>query len=184
MHELKKKLSLLILVLSLVVASAEAWDQTLIDYEQPMATHDILLDAVSWKSFPIMCIAGDTLSGEFELTSNGDLFIGDQTKYDNWLLTGITFLILDESNFDLWINDQPAEPLFEREGVNILTWTVKIPSDGIWYVVYFNDSIFMKQVEGSIQNISQNGFTLGVTLIGLIGLSSLLMASFFLWKKK
>ncbi len=166
------------------MVSVDAWDQTLTAEELPMGTHDILLDAVSWKSFPIRCIAGDTLSGEFRLSSNGDLFIGDQTKYDNWLLTGITILVLDESNYVLWINDQPAYPLYERDGVVELSWTVQIPSDGIWYVVYLNDSIFMKQVEGSIENISQNGFTLAVTIIGLIGLSSLLIVSFFLWKKK
>ncbi len=118
------------------------------------------------------------------LTSNGDLFIGDQTKYDNWLLDGIDFLILDAANYELWLDDLSSTSLYEREGVFELEWSIEIPSDGTWYIIYYNDSIFMKQVEGNIQHISQSGFTDSLLIGILIGLPSLLTLIFIIRKKK
>ena len=147
------------------------------------SSHEITLDALDWKATPISCLAGDSISGEFTLTNDGDLFIGDQTKYDNWLLGGIDFLIVDAANYDLWLNDLPVTSLYERESVVELKWGVEIPSDGIWYIIYYNDSIFMKRVEGSIQHISPVGFVNSVFMIVLIGIPSILTLIFVLKKK-
>ena len=180
-----KKIHLLPLALVfLLVTNIAAGNHVQTSGEEPSTTHDYLLDAISWKSISISCLAGDILSGEFMLTSNGDLFIGDQTKYDNWLLDGIDFLILDAANYELWLDDLSSTFLYEREGVFELEWSIEIPSDGTWYIIYYNDSIFMKQVEGNIQHISQSGFTDSLLIGILIGLPSLLTLIFIIRKKK
>ena len=181
--DVKKRFNLLVLVFILLLAtSAEARDHDLISGEQLLATHDIVIEAISWRSYPITCTTGDTLSGEFRIVSNGDLFPGDETKYDNWLLDGVDFLILDEDNYNLWVDDSVASPIFAEYSLVKLTWSVEIPSDGIWYVVYSNDSIFMKQIEGSIIRSGINDIVF--QLIGLIGVASLLTLILIYWKKK
>ena len=150
----------------------------------PSAKQEFVLEAISWKSFAITCFTGDSLSGEFTLTSNGDLFTGDQTKYDNWLLDGIDFLILDAANYELWVEDSSVSPLYERKGVVELEWSVEIPSEGIWYIIYNNDSIFMKQVEGNIQRVSQSGFISTLVIVSLLILTALLALIYMFRKKK
>jgi len=179
-----KKINLLLLILVfLLVTNVAAGNHVETSGEQPLATHDFLLEAVSWESIPISCLAGDTLSGEFTLTNDGDLFIGDQTKYDNWLLGGIDFLIIDATNYEFLMDDLSATSLYERKSVVKLSWSIEIPSEGIWYIVYYNDSIFMKQVEGNIQHVSQSGLTYAFVIATLLGLVALLTL-IFLSKKK
>ena len=149
---------------------------------QTSATHDIVVEAVSWKSFPILCSAGDTLSGEFRVISNGDLFPGDQTKYDNWLLEGIDFLVLDDENYILWLEESVITPSFERYSLIELTWSIEIPHIGVWYVVYSNDSIYTNQIEGSINRTGPNDIL--IQLIGIVGVVSLLTSILIYWKKK
>ena len=182
---MKKNIRILPLILVfLLISNVAAGNHVEISDIQPLSTQDFVLEAVSWKSTPISCLAGDTLSGEFILTNNGDLFIGDQTKYDNWLLDGIDFLILDAVNYELWLDDLPTTSLYERKGVFELSWNIEIPSEGIWYIIYYNDSIFMKQVESSIQHISQIGFFYTIVAATLLGLAALLLLLFTFRKKK
>ena len=150
----------------------------------PSISHEIILDPLSWKAFPIECAAEDTLTGEFLLTNNGDLFVGDQTKYDNWLLGGINFLIIDAANYELWMDDLSMTSLYERKSLVELSWSIEIPSEGVWYIVYYNDSIFMIQVEGSIQHISQSGFTYALVTVPMLGIAALLTFIFTFRKKK
>ncbi|TFH10705.1 MAG: hypothetical protein E4H14_02050 [Candidatus Thorarchaeota archaeon] len=181
---MQKKIYLLTLILVfLLVTSVAAGNYDETTDKQSLATHDFLLGAVSWKSIPISCLAGDTLSGDFSLTSNGNLFIGDQTKYDNWLLDGIDFLIIDATSYELWMDNQSAPSLYERNGVVELSWSIEIPSDGTWYIIYYNDSIFMKQVEGNIQHVSPYEFTYTFVIATLLSLTFLL-ALLFIFKKK
>ncbi len=169
---------MIILVPILLTASVSAHDTNCQELVKSSSSHKIILDALSWEAFPFHCAEGDTLSGEFILTNNGDIFVGDQTKYDNWLLTGIDFLILNASNYDLWINDLSISPLFEMRTVYELAWSVETPSDGMWYVIYFNDSIFIKQVDGIIYHTTHNDFSFALTLLGLISLAFLLTLTF------
>jgi hypothetical protein len=145
------------------------------------ATHDIVIEAVSWISFPITCATGDTLFGEFRIVSNGNLFPGDETKYDNWLLEGVDFLILDEDNYNLWIEDSTVTPTFEQKSLFESTWSIEIPHEGIWYVIYSNDSIFLKKIEGSI--VRTGPYDMFIPLIGLIGVASILIL-ILIFKKK
>ncbi|MHA3962903.1 MAG: hypothetical protein AM325_005110 [Candidatus Thorarchaeota archaeon SMTZ1-45] len=146
------------------------------------ATHNIVIDAHSWESFSIHCHTGDTLSGEFLIVHNGELFPGDQTEYDNWLLGGIDFFVFNEENYDLWVEDSSATPIQEKRGLVELTWSIEIPNSDVWYVVYSNDSIYMKEIKGSIIRSGQiDQFSL---LIVLVGLAALLSLTLIIWKKK
>jgi hypothetical protein len=149
---------------------------------QASATHDIVIDAYDWESFSIRCHVGDTLSGEFVITKNTELFPGDQTEYDNWLLDGIDFFVFDEENYSIWVEGSEATPLLERIDFRELTWNLDIPHNGVWYVVYSNDSIFMKEIEGSIVRSGHNDQF--ILLIGFVGLAALLSLTLVLWKKK
>jgi hypothetical protein len=150
---LNKRESLLVLVvLSLFVVGA---DGALLNQSQrfeSLITQDISLQAVSWKAFDFDCVVDDILSGSFKITEDGDLFPGDQTKYDNWLLGGITFLILDEENFDFWAQGNSVVAYYERENIVELSWSFHVPSNGKWYVVYINDSVYTKQIELNINH--------------------------------
>jgi hypothetical protein len=181
--ESQRRLILVGVIFSLLIIGVDAWDNDGQSAEQLNATHDVLLDAVSWKAFSYRCAKGDTLSGEFLLIRDGALFIGDQTKYDNWLLGGIDFLILDEENYNLWIHGNKTTSLFERETVVKLTWSVEIPESGLWYVVYFNGSIYMKQIEGSIHHYAKNDPIALLVLIGLAGLAATTIVC-LLYKRK
>jgi len=169
---------MVILVPILLTANVSGHDTNFQGALKSASSHEIILDAISWKAFPLQCAAGNTLSGEFILTNNGDIFVGDQTKYDNWLLTGIDFLILDASNYDLWVNGLSASPLFEMKNVYELAWSVETPSDGLWYVIYFNDSIFIKQVDGIIHHTTQNSLSFALIVLGVISLAFLLALTF------
>ncbi len=178
-----KRTVLVILILSMFITTrVDVREREPTLSPQALAAHDVVIDAVSWRSFPITCAAGDTLSGEFRIVSNGDLFPGDQTKYDNWLLKGIDFLILDEFNYDLWVDESIVTPIFEGHSLVKLTWNIEIPYNGVWHVIYSNNSIFMKQIEGSIIQSGPNDVL--IQLIGLIGVSSFLTLIFIFWKKK
>ncbi len=144
--------------------------------------HDIVIDAVSWISFPITCATGDTLSGEFKIVNNGELFPGDQTEYDNWPLDGIDFFVFCEENYILWVEGLTAISLLEGSNLNQLTWSVEIPYNDEWYVVYSNDSIYMAEIEGSIIRTGQSDQIR--LLIAFIILTTLLSLTLFIWKKK
>jgi hypothetical protein len=171
------------MILALSVAtnvSAYGQDRTLTYV--PLANHEIVVDAHDWESFPIHCHMGDTLSGEFIVKHDGELYPGDQTEYDLSLLTGIDFLILDEANYDLWIQDESATPIFEMKTLVQLTWSIEVPHEGFWYIVYVNDSIYIKQIEGSILHPGSGDVLLFV--FGIIGLVTIVGIAYMFWIKR
>ena len=166
----------------IIATGVDAREHNSILSPQALATHEIVIDAHSSKSFSINCYAGDTLSGEFVIVHNGELFPGDQTEYDNWLLGGIDFFVFDEENYSLWVEGSSATPLLERPGLQELTWSIEIPYNDVWYVVYSNDNLFMKEIEGSIIRSGPNDLL--ILLIALVGSAAILSLILFLWKKK
>jgi hypothetical protein len=155
------------------------------NYQHPLeasAAQDISLQSASWKAFDISCVVGDVLSGFFKIIVDGDLFPGDQTKYDNWLLGGIDFLILDEENFNSWNQGHEVIPSYERKNVVELSWSFSVPSDGEWYVIYINNSIYMKQVEMSIDHSNTSDYSLGLILVAIFAASAL--AGLYIFKRK
>ncbi|MHA1964143.1 MAG: hypothetical protein ACXACG_02895 [Candidatus Thorarchaeota archaeon] len=180
---MKKSLIIICMVLTLSIATCvSAYEQDRTPNYVPLVTHKIVIDAHDWESFPIQCYTGDTLSGEFMITHNGELFPGDQTEYDNWLLGGIDFLVFDEENYSSWVEGSSAIPLLEGSGLEELTWSIEIPYDDVWYVVYSNDSIFIIEIEESI--VRSGLYDQFVLVIALVGLVALLSLTLFMWKKK
>ena len=180
---MRASLFVMCIVLTLSVAtcvSAHELDRT------PNCVHllnpDTVIDPYSWESVPVQCYAGDTLSGEFLITHNGELFPGDQTEYDNWLLGGIDFFIFDEENYSSWVEGSSATPLLERPGLQELTWSIEIPYDGVWYVVYSNDTIYIIEIEESI--VRSGSYDQFVLVIALVGVAAILTLTLLLWKKK
>ncbi len=138
-----------------------------------LSADDLVLNPISSIVYGIVCADGDTLNGEFRIVSDGDRFPGDQTKYDNWLLGGIDFLILDELNYGLWNQLEPITSHYERSDVAQLKWQFSVPSSGTWYLIYINNTIYMKQIESSITHRGSTDLSLPVVL-GLLGLIVLL----------
>lgn len=178
----KKSILIIMIVLMFIAPVADAKDYNPILSPQPLASHDIVIDAFDWESFSIYCYLGDTLSGEFLISKNTELFPGDQTEYDNWLLDGIDFFIFDEENYALWVEGSEATPLLEGAGLMELTWSIEIPYNDVWHVVYSNDSIFMKEIKGSIVRSGQ--YDLFIPLIVFAGLAALLSLTLVFWKKR
>jgi len=180
---LRKSLIIMCMVLTLSVATcASAFEQDRNPNHELLFGNEIVINAHDWKSFPIQCYAGDTLSGEFLITHNGELFPGDQTEYDNWLLGGIDFYVFDEENYSSWVEGSFAAPLLECLGLQELTWSVEIPYNDVWHVVYSNDSIYIIEIEESI--VRSGLYDQFVLVIALIGLAAILSLTIFMWKKK
>ena len=160
----------------------DAREQDLTHRVQAFSTHDIIMNARSWTPFPVFCQSGDTLSGEFVVKKDGELYPGDQTEYDLSLLTGIDFLILDEANYDRWIQDDSITPIFEMKTLVQLTWSVEIPHEGLWYIIYVNDTVYMKQIEGSIVHSGSGDVWLPV--LGIIIVVPVVGLAYMFWKKR
>lgn len=150
------------------------------------ATHEIQIQTLSSIAYNVECIEGDLLYGEFEVTSDGDLYPGDQRKYDLWLGwgNGVDFYIFNEDNYNDWYEGEEAVPAFEKEDVTSLSWSVTVDRSGLWYIIYFNDSpTYIKTVEGSIQHSSSIDqlLVLAGVLIGGIAIFVLII---FTWHSK
>jgi hypothetical protein len=181
--QVSKRLGFIVLIVSLfIVSGVDAGNQDLNHQVRALSTHDITMDASSWTSFPVFCQSGDILSGEFVVKKDGELYPGDQTEYDLSLLTGIDFIILDDANYDLWIQDESASPIFEMKTLVQLTWSIEIPHEGLWYIVYVNDSVYMKQVEGSI--VHPGSGDVWLFAFGVIGVVPIVGIAYIFWKKR
>ena len=141
-----------------------------------LGSHELLMDPITWEAFSLQCDEGEILSGSFVVTQDGILFIGDETRYEYWLLEGIDFFICNAASYESWVDGNETNPLFIRENVSELDWSVDIPSSGEWYIVYWNDTIFMKSLEGNFYRDSDLSTPIvAVTLVvGGIGLILLL----------
>lgn len=145
--------------------------------------NDLVLNPVSSITYGIDCAQGDTLLGEFRIFSDGDRFPGDQTKYDNWLLGGIDFLILDESNYNLWIESESISPQYEKNNIVEYRWQFSVPSSGTWYLIYINNTIYMKQIESAIIHRSSMSFFFPM-VFGMLGLVIILSLRLIQRKKR
>jgi len=172
----------MILILNMT-ACVSAYDQNWTPELAPqIADNKFLINAHDYASFAIICSDGDILSGEFKITHNGELFPGDQTEYDNWLLEGIDFFVFDKGNYTSWVDGISATPLLKRQSTEELTWSVEIPYNDDWFVVYSNDSIFMIEIDGTINYSGQHNQL--IILIALLGIAAILSIILIRWKKK
>ena len=178
----RRSVLIIVILLMFITPAADAREQNPNLKPHALVTHDIIMDASSWTSFPVLCQSGDTLSGEFVVKKDGELYPGDQTEYDLSLLTGIDFLILDEANYDRWIQDDSTTPIFEMKTLVQLTWSIEIPHEGMWYILYVNDSVYMKEIEGSILHSGSGDVWLPV--LGIIIVVPVVGLAYLFWKKR
>jgi hypothetical protein len=143
-----------------------------------LESHEIQLQSLSSKVFKMDCIGGDILYGEFVVTSDGDLYQGDQRKYDLWVGWGhgVDFYIFNQKNYEWWLEGESIIPYFERTDVNELSWSIGVNQSGLWYIVYVNDSpSYMKTVEGSIYHSSNVDYFLLGLFLGAVGIMVIIL---------
>ncbi|MGY5880717.1 MAG: hypothetical protein RTV31_10725 [Candidatus Thorarchaeota archaeon] len=147
----------------------------------PTSSHDVIIDALTWKAYSRDCIEGTILSGSFEVKCDGSLYPGDEQKYDDWAPESIQFYILNETEYVKFIGRVSFTPSFVREDESHLTWQFEIPSTGRWYVVYHNTAIYMMTVSGTITQSSEIDTTL---IVIIIFSGSLIALGMFTYLKK
>ena len=111
------------------------------DELRPLADIDIWVDPLSWHHFWYSgCESGDSIYGDFEVTSGGD----------------IDFFICDQDNYDLYDTGHTASVYQKHDNWGSLTWSFTVPAAGTWHVVFSNaDSLFTsKHIVGHIYHSS------------------------------
>ncbi len=115
------------------------------------ASHDFWLEPLSHKSFPITIMSNSTMSGEFKILVDGDQYTGDQQKYDLWpIVQGIILMVFLDSEYQNWLEDQNATAVLTRNGYPALSWNTGVIEAGDYQVVYSNDAITRKRIQGQI----------------------------------
>jgi len=111
------------------------------DELKPLSDIDIWVDPLSWHHFWYSgCESGDSIYGDFEVTSGGD----------------IDFFVCDQENYDLYSSGYTASVYLKHENWGSLTWTFTVPAAGTWHAVFSNaDSLLTsKHIEGHIYRSS------------------------------
>jgi hypothetical protein len=171
MNRIPLSIILFTLVLSMVPVNAPVHTQKI--------THDFWLEQFSFKSFPIVCQAGDSLHGSFLILVDGDQYQGDQQKYDIWpAVQGLTLMVFQNSEYLKWLNETDASSVLMKKGYSELSWNLKILESDIYYIVYQNDAITRKRIQGSIvignevsQSIDYLLLPLGLIVFGVVCIS-------------
>ena len=158
-----------VVIIMLTVTHVSARSDFSLGRVEALSSDTFWIESLSWKSFALNCRAGDLLRGDFAVVQDGDLFIGDQTKYDNWLHRGIDFFICNESSYASWVDGQPVNTLISENNIHRLTWNTYIPQNGPWFIVYYNPSIYMKEIESSYINVDSDARMLvGATVLSIL----------------
>lgn len=124
------------------------------------------------------------MRGSFEITLDGGYYPGDQRKYDLWLGwgEGVDFYIFNNTDFDAWTNETSSTAFFSHTDVTELVWAVTLPSSGVWYVVYRNDSpVYGKEVKGAMAHESPLSALIYILL--LLGIVSVLVISAAVYRR-
>ena len=114
---------------------------------EPFARHSLILDGLSWESHSIVCGANEMLEGYFEATSDGSLYPGDEQKYDDWVPTRIDFSIMSAPEFSRFEAGNSSYSVIEMDDVSEGSWSLRIPEAGEWFLVYYNPTIYLVQIE-------------------------------------
>ena len=169
---MKKTLAFTIIVLSTCLLTLNTSADNLQSEEiRFLESHEIQIQTLSSKVYKVECFEGEMLYGEFEVTSDGDLYPGDERKYDLWLGwgNGVDFFVFDQYNYDDWLLGEDAISAFEKVDVISLSWSITIDESGLWYIVYVNDSpTYIKTVRSSFQHSSSSNQLL-VLLLLIVG---------------
>ncbi len=126
--------------------------------EVDTGSQEFWLFPLSSKTFSVSCQTGDILSGQFTVTIDGDMYYGDQQKYDLWVGwgAGVDFHILNQSNKELYLMGEPFDSFYYVSDATNLSWSIEVPTSGEWYIIYENDSaVYGKQIATSVSQNSR-----------------------------
>ncbi|RDE12291.1 MAG: hypothetical protein C4K47_08385 [Candidatus Thorarchaeota archaeon] len=127
---------------------------------------DFWLEAWSSNQYTFDCNAHDILYGELVVKQDGDLFPGDQTKYDIWLIQGVNVLVCNQTNYSLWLSGKEPAAIVRGDHVSSFSWRTEVPGAGLWYIICYSDSIFRKHLEVSVNQVAS------LTPVGLVLMTS------------
>ncbi|TFG32758.1 hypothetical protein EU527_09515 [Candidatus Thorarchaeota archaeon] len=172
------------IICSILPASNTAFNDNIIRYQQTVFTHhEIVIDSLSWKAFSIDCHKGEIISGSFEVHCDGSLYPGDEQKYDDWISEGIQFYILNLTSYLQFIEGHAFNKSYCKYDVSKLSWSFQIPDNGKWYIIYYNNSIYMMTVIGAI-NAQDTQIQLFVFIVGMILIIPIALSLFYIAYKK
>ena len=138
---------------------------------EPFATHSFTLDGLSWKSNSMLCGANEMLEGYFEATSDGSLYPGDEQKYDDWVPTRIDFSIMSATEFSRFEAGNISSPVFEMHDVSEGSWSLRIPEAGEWFLVYYNPTIYLVQIDARTLQTDWSLLATSALFILLLGIA-------------
>jgi hypothetical protein len=172
---------IMILLQMVLITGSSAADVDSQDSYLPNNVHEAIINPLSWKAYAIDCNEGITLSGNFEVSCDGDLYPGDEQKYDDWSPHHIQFYILNETEYAKFAERKSFTPNYVREDVSGLNWEFEITMTGQWYIVYYNTEIYMMTVSGTF---TQSGGVDALLTAGIFLPSSLVVLGIIHYLKK
>ena len=88
---------------------------------------------------------------------------------------GVDFYIMDEENYDLYVDDQSCYAEVIRESVGAISLTFTVPSSGEWHLVFYNDDwLFQRHIEGTV-TILASTISSPSSLIGAVVVLAILL---------
>lgn len=105
--------------------------------------HYLFIPSFDHNSYRIWCEKNDTLHGRFEVTSGN----------------AIDLVVMDDSEYSAWIRGLYLSGIYVQLDSELHNWSVKIPSEGYYYVVYSNEENSIPvEVQGSFHIASSRNF--------------------------
>lgn len=180
-QEIKQYECLILIILLTIIPTGCSTSHTISYTNQLQSEYELIIDAFSWEMIPINCHEGDIVSGQFQVSSDGSLYPGDEQKYDDWTQEDIHFYIMNESNYFLFQEDQEFSAAYSRLDVSELQWSFRIPTEGRWYLIFYNDSIYMMKLTGSVSD--SYDYIPILLMIGFLSILVILIGSTLYLKK-
>lgn len=175
---------LVVFTLSMIVVPIVSCGEKVHNHDyRVLGNHEVVIDSLSWTAFSVNCQIGERISGSFQVRCDGSLYPGDEQKYDDWVPENIQFYILNEVNYLLFTESQDFNASYYREDISKLDWSFQIPASGNWYILYYNNSIYMMTVIGVI-NSTHSFDLLLIIIIGFACCLSIVLVSRYLVKEK
>ena len=128
---------------------------------------DFLIEPVSWRAFETVASEGQMILGYLHASSDGSLYPGDEQKYDNWVPVKVTFLVLSEDDYGQFcLGAQYSADLIHID-VSHCSWEFRVPSDGRWYFLYLNPTVYLVRIQGEVSF----GIVFPAVLVSIIAIS-------------
>ncbi len=179
------RLMVLFIALTVMIPIGRQLDAPIITQKM---SYDFWLNPLSFKSFPLSCAKGTIVSGDYVILIDGDYYEGDQQKYDLWpAVQGIILMIFQDAEYQKWIHGDNFTTVLTKSGYPQLSWSATVFEDGQYQIVYSNDAITRKRIQGQItisNDLSQAFDYLFIPSSVIIVISIFLIIIVFLRKRK